>query len=170
MNEFSAKYRSDIEASLGAFVRNGDDVAALGYFVFQHGNCQMCGHTPIKWHYILENLQSHSHLVVGSECIQNYQVILSEWGYRPEFIYFPIFLQPFVKWVLDKNPKAIRFDDSAVLGFRSDCGAVLRTYGDPSQMDNYGYIKRAVVSGREIAVTTSKLGEETPLLLEDMTF
>ena len=37
-----------------------------------HSACQLCGHTPIKFHFEIENRVTHKSLIVGSECIYNY--------------------------------------------------------------------------------------------------
>src|SRR6516162_8601580 len=109
MDRFSPEYRAAIEASLRDFVSNGDDVACIGYFVHEHGQCKMCNHVPIKWHYVLENLRSHGFLIVGSECVDNYRTVLSAWGYRPQHLVFPTFLRAYAGWLLKKNPDAVEF-------------------------------------------------------------
>ena len=55
-------------------------------------------------------------MVAGSECVNNYQVILQEWGYSPAFITFPfLFKNSFTHWI--KNPKAIVFNDDLISHF-----------------------------------------------------
>lgn len=108
----SRSYRAAIEQSLRRFVANGDDIACTGVYIYQYGSCELCGHKPIKWHYILENLSSHDQIVVGSECIKNFKIILEEWGYRPAYIVFPECLKQFTRWILDEDSGAIRFSDA----------------------------------------------------------
>jgi len=60
MSDFSPKYRAAIEASLKAFVNDGDDVACIGYYAFCYGHCQMCPKDGIRWHYVLENLRGRA--------------------------------------------------------------------------------------------------------------
>lgn len=114
---FSADYRAAIERSLIEFVENGHDVACIGVYTYEYGHCQLCGHSPIKWHYILENLSNHNTLCVGSECIQNYKTILQEWGYRPAYIVFPECLKKFARWILDQDRHAIEFSDAVACFF-----------------------------------------------------
>lgn len=155
---FSKDYRQTIEESLKAFICNGDDIVCIGYYVYEYGHCEMCGHNPIKWHYILENLQNHSQMHVGSECIQNFQVILSKWGYRPEYIVFPNCLKPYTRWILEKNPQAIVFNDDIVIHLNKDCEDTIKGMGENSQLKHYRYVKRTNCEGFEklIAVNESE--------------
>jgi hypothetical protein len=109
---FSSSYRAAIETSLRRFVANGNDVACTGVYIYEYGNCGLCGHQPIKWHYILENLSSRNQIVVGSECIRNYKIILEEWGYRPAYVVFPECLRKFTGWILEEDSGAIKFSDA----------------------------------------------------------
>jgi hypothetical protein len=160
MSNFSPEYRATIGASLKAFVNDGDDVACIGYFVHKYGQCKMCEHVPIKWHYVLENLRSHQALIIGSECVENYQVILSEWGYRPEYIVFPGFLRPYSRWILEQNPNAVVFDDGIVMRFQADCGKIIRANSQPSWLQHYRYVKRSVVEGAEEIVGVDESGRQ----------
>jgi len=108
---FSDSYRAAIETTLRRFVENGDDVACTGVYIYEYGSCGLCGHQPVKWHYILENLSSRNQIVVGSECIRNYKVILEEWGYRPAYVVFPECLRQFTRWILEEDPGAVKFSD-----------------------------------------------------------
>lgn len=165
---FSDDYRKAIEESLKAFIRDGDDVVCIGYYVYQYGSCEMCSHTPIKWHYVLENLQSHSQMHVGSECIQNFQVILSEWGYRPEYIVFPDCLRPYTRWILDKNPRSIVFDDDLVVYLNQDCEKIIKGIKENSQLKHYRYVKRTIHEGVEKLIAISnpfrQLNDSKPIL------
>jgi hypothetical protein len=109
---FSSSYRAAIETSLRRFVANGNDVACTGVYIYEYGRCGLCGHQPIKWHYILENLSSCNQIVVGSECIRNYKTILEEWGYRPAYVVFPECLRQFTRWILEEDSGAIKFSDA----------------------------------------------------------
>jgi hypothetical protein len=137
MKHFGPDYRTAIEASLRAFVNNGDSVACIGCYVYEYGDCHMCPKKGIKWHYVLENLRTHHWLIVGSECIENYGVILSEWGYRPVFIDFPEFLRPYTAWILKDNPDVVVFNDTVVKRFQVDCGAVIRANSTPEKLGSY---------------------------------
>jgi len=146
---FSRDYQQAIEESLKAFICNGDDIVCIGYYVYEYGHCEMCGHNPIKWHYILENLQNHSQMHVGSECIQNFQIILSKWGYRPEYIVFPNCLRPYARWILDKNPQAIVFNDDIVVHLNKDCEETIKSMSKDNQLKRYRYVKRTNYQGAE---------------------
>lgn len=163
MADFSPVYRAAIEASLKKFVNDGDDVACIGYFVHKYGQCKMCGHVPIKWHYVLENLRSHQCLIVGSECVENYQTILSEWGYRPEYLVFPSFLRAYARWILEKNPNAVVFDDGVVMRFQADCSAIIKANSQPSGLQHYRHAKRLVVGGSEQVVGVDESGRQFPV-------
>lgn len=152
---FSRDYQQAIEESLKAFVRNGDDIVCIGYYAYEYGHCEMCGHNPIKWHYILENLQSYSQMHVGSECIQNFQIILSNWGYRPEYVVFPNCLKPYTRWILDKNPQAIVFNDDIVVHLNKDCEEIIKGIGKGSQLKHCRYVKRTNYEGTEKLITVN---------------
>lgn len=109
---FSSSYRAAIETTLRKFVENGDDVACTGVYIYEYGSCGLCGHQPIKWHYILENLSSRNQITVGSECIRNYKIILEEWGYRPAYVVFPECLSQFTRWILEEDSGAVRYSDA----------------------------------------------------------
>jgi hypothetical protein len=81
-------------------------------YIYEYGRCGLCGHQPIKWHYILENLHSRNQTLVGSECIRNYKVILEEWGYSPAYVVFPECLRQFTRWILEEDSGAIKFSDA----------------------------------------------------------
>jgi|GEM_PF-3042508 len=146
---FSRDYQKAIEESLKAFIHDGDDVACIGYYVYEYGYCEMCGHKPIKWHYILENLRNCSQIHIGSECVQNFQVILSKWGYRPEYIVFPNCLKPYTRWILDKNPQAIVFNDDIVIHLNKDCEETIKSMSNNNQLKHYRYVKRTNYEGIE---------------------
>jgi hypothetical protein len=160
---FSPEYRSAIEASLREFVSDGDDVVCIGYFVFKYGQCKMCEHVPIKWHYVLENLRSRATLIVRSECIENYQVILSEWGYRPEYLVFPSFLRAYARWILEKNPSAVIFDDGVAMRFQADGGAIIRANSQPSGLQHYRYAQRSQAEGVERIGGVDEVGRFYPI-------
>ena len=42
------------------------------------GVCRMCGYTPIRWNYHLENTRTGGRLIVGSNCILNYRLVMDE--------------------------------------------------------------------------------------------
>jgi hypothetical protein len=163
MGDLSPEYRKAIEASLKDFVTNGDDVACIGYFVYEYGQCKMCDHVPIKWHYVLENLRSHRCLIVGSECIENYQTILCEWGYQPEYLVFPSFLRAYARWILGKNPNAIVFDDGIVMRFQADCDTLIKANSQPSGLQHYRYTKRLAVGASEQIVGVDETGRQFPV-------
>jgi hypothetical protein len=163
MRDFSAEYRAAIEASLREFVNNGDDVVCIGYFVYNSGQCKMCDHVPIKWHYVLENLRSRKTLIVGSECVENYQRILSEWGYRPEYLVFPTFLRAYARWILEKNPNAVVFDDGIVMRFRVDCDALMRANIQSPGLQHYRYLQRATSEGSERVAGVDEVGRVFPI-------
>jgi hypothetical protein len=111
-DDFSISYRAAIETTLRRFVENGNDVACTGVYIYEYGSCELCGHQQIKWHYILENLSSRNQIVVGSECVRNYKIILEEWGYRPAYVVFPECLRKFTPWILEEDSGAVRFSDA----------------------------------------------------------
>jgi hypothetical protein len=147
MGNFSEEYREAIEESLEAFVNNGDDVACIGYYILCYSHCRMCGHTPIKWHYILENLRTHQSLIVGSECVTNYQTILREWGYKPEYIVFPKCLKAYARWIIAKNPDAVVYNDGLVMRMKTDCNSIITATRQSRQLEGYGYVKPMTVRG-----------------------
>src|SRR5580765_3282249 len=163
MSDFSLKYRAVIEARLRAFVNDGDDVAGIGYYTFCYGKCEMCPKEGIRWHYILENLRSGATLIVGSECIVNYQLILSEWGYHPEHVVFPNFLRPYAGWILEKNPNAVVFNDGIVMRFRANSGAIIRANSKPAGLQHFRHAERSQTGGVERVGAVDERGRFYPM-------
>lgn len=141
LSGFSKHYQDAIEESLRSFVGNGNDVACFGCYVYEFGHCEMCGHNRIKWHYILVNLQTKRQMIAGSECIQNYQIILTKWGYRPEYVVFPNSLRPYTKWIFEKNPYAIIFNDDVIRYSDGSCEDLISNMKDDSRLKHYRYVK-----------------------------
>lgn len=152
----SGSYRESIENSLRQFTENGNDIVCSGFFVFEYGCCQLCGHSPIKWHYVLRNLQTKAQIHVGSQCISNFQIILSEWKYQPEYVVFPKGLRNFASWILEANPRSIIFDDDIASFIDKDCKEFLETIKDDPRLLSYGYVKRAPEGGLERVCLSSK--------------
>ena len=110
------EYKEKIQKRLKRFLNDGDPIGCIGVYKYEYGSCELCSHTPIKWHYMLKNYTTNQVMVAGSECVNNYQVILQEWGYSPAFITFPfLFKNSFTHWI--KNPKAIVFNDDLISHF-----------------------------------------------------
>jgi hypothetical protein len=66
-------YWARIRASLGRFCCPSDQLDCPRIFKLEGQTCQMCGHWPITWNYVLRNSRISDMLVVGSECIVNYR-------------------------------------------------------------------------------------------------
>jgi hypothetical protein len=114
MNGMRPDYRETVEQTLREFVRNGDDVMCVAVFCIQDRACQVCGHHPITWNYLIENLVTHQPLIAGSECIRNYEIVLRDWGYRPAFVVYPTYFARFTRWLIDEaegNPHSIQIHD-----------------------------------------------------------
>ena len=109
------EYRQVVEPRLRAFVRNGDDVMCVGVFTRKGQRCKLCDYHPITWNYVIENLATHQRLIAGCRCIENYEIILKEWGYHPEYLVFPTYFLRYARWMTDEtkggNPGAIHFHD-----------------------------------------------------------
>lgn len=74
MGNIRPEYRATVEKTLREFVRNGDDVMCVAVFCIQDRTCQVCGHHPITWNYLIENLVTHQVLIAGSgSCAQDVQ-------------------------------------------------------------------------------------------------
>jgi hypothetical protein len=101
--------------------------------------------------------------IVGSECIENYQVILSEWGYRPEHVVFPSFLRAYARWILEMNPKAVVFDDGIAMRFRADCGAIMRANSQPPGLQHFRYAQRSQSGGVERVGGVDEVGRFYPI-------
>jgi hypothetical protein len=165
MDYFSPKYRTAIQESLKAFVENGHEVACVGYFVLELGSCQMCQHEPIKKHYVLENLQTHAVLVVGSRCVEYYQGVLSEWGYQPEHITFPTFMASFAKRILQNNPKAIVFNDGIVMRFQGQVAPIIDAVSRQSQIKEYRYFQRSIEDHTERVSWVDNAGSDVTVAM-----
>jgi hypothetical protein len=114
MTDMRPEYRETVENTLHDFVRNGDDVMCVAVFCIQDRTCQVCGHHPITWNYLIENLATHQPLIAGSECIRNYEIVLRDWGYQPEFVVYPTYFARFTRWLTDEvegNPNSIQVHD-----------------------------------------------------------
>lgn len=138
MKTIGRKYRQAIETSLRRFVRNGDPVAYIGHYCKPDGCCQMCPKEGIKWHFILENLNSRSVMIVGSECINNYSRILSEWGYEPPKIFVPEFFRKRVHWIPEN---AVIYDNPTVMRFQADAERLIKQ--EAPNTDHFMFVKRA---------------------------
>lgn len=148
--DFSPEYRHSLETSLADFVQAGDSAACIGYYCLRYGDCEMCGYRGIKWHYILENLRSGQSMIVGSECIKNYQIVLSEWGFKPDHVTFPETLRSYASWILEDNPRAVVFDSGIVMSARTDAGPLIKSRADlPGRdLEHYKYV-RSIERGNE---------------------
>src|SRR5688572_17634147 len=71
-------YWNRVRASIAEFWSRGQELRCVRIYPEAGGSCQMCGHKPIKWHYVLHNQQTKADLIVGSECINNYKVVTGE--------------------------------------------------------------------------------------------
>jgi hypothetical protein len=114
MSDMRSDYRVAVEKTLREFVHNGADVMCVATFCIQNRSCQVCGHHPITWNYLIENLVTHQPLIAGSECIRNYEIVLRDWGYRPAFVVYPTYLARFTRWLNDGaegNPNSIQIHD-----------------------------------------------------------
>lgn len=139
---FRDSYRAAIETTLRRFVENGDDVACTGVYIYEYGSCGLCGHQPIKWHFILENLTKREQIVVGSECIKNYKVILEEWGYRPAYVVFPECLGQFTRWISEANPEAIRFSDAVACFYTRNPREMYGIMQDDQKLKMFTFAKK----------------------------
>lgn len=148
MDDFSPRYREVIEASLTTFVQKGDDVVCVGYYARHGGVCEMCGHHPITWHFIVENLRTYQPLVVGSECVGNWQTILAERGWVPDYIVFPERLRAYTHWILKDHPNAIVFNDNVVMRSQVDCQPIIAEGLKAGGMQHFGYVYPSVRGGR----------------------
>lgn len=115
---YTPEYLARISASLHRFLKNGDDVVCVGYYLHHYGECELCSHAPIKWHYVLANLRGDQMLTVGSECVENYTMMLSQWGYKPDYIVFPHFLRRFTSWIQCQG--GVAYGDGPVMRFKGD--------------------------------------------------
>lgn len=157
---FSSSYRASIETSLRKFVANGNDVACTGVFIYEYGSCGLCGHKPIKWHYILENLSSRNQIVVGSECIRNYKIILGEWGYRPAYVVFPECLRQFTRWILEEDSGAIKFSDSVACFYTRNPRELYGVMQTDQKLQMFTFAKK--IQGMLVASDAIRESHEVP--------
>lgn len=73
----SGPYWPRIRTTLLAHSASSDIDEAIKEWKFtrmwtNRSSCELCGHTPIKFHFQIENRMNGNRLVVGSECIWNY--------------------------------------------------------------------------------------------------
>lgn len=68
-------YWERVRNTLSTFWSPPQELWCTAIFTRENSTCQMCGHFPIKWNHVLQNLQSGRELIVGSECIKNYRVL-----------------------------------------------------------------------------------------------
>ena len=157
---FSSSYRAAIETSLRRFVANGNDVACTGVYVYEYGSCGLCGHQPIKWHYILENLSSRIQIVVGSECIRNYKVILEEWGYRPAYVVFPECLRQFTRWILEEDSGVIKFSDAVACFYTKNPRELYGVLQTDQKLQMFTFAKK--IQGMLVASDAMREAHEVP--------
>jgi hypothetical protein len=155
---FSSSYRAAIETSLKRFVANGNDVACTGVYLYEYGSCGLCGYKPIKWHYILENLSSRNQIVVGSECIRNYKVILEEWGYRPAYVVFPECLRQFTRWILEEDSGAIKFSDAVATFYTKNPRELYGVMQSDQKLQMFTFAKK--IQGMLVAIDAMREAHE----------
>ncbi len=129
MSDMRPEYRERIEKTLRKFVRSGDDVMCIAVFCIQDRICQVCGHFPITWNFLIENLATHEPLIAGSECIRNYESVLRDWGYQPAFVVYPTYLSRFTRWLVeppDGNPNSVQIHDRFLDRVQVDAQEYLR--------------------------------------------
>lgn len=80
----SQAYWDRVSASISEFWSRGQELRCMRIYRQENGTCQMCGHKPIKWQYVLHNQQTGGVLIVGRECIKNYKVVTGEQVVFPE--------------------------------------------------------------------------------------
>jgi hypothetical protein len=139
------EYRETVEKTLCEFVRNGDDVMCVAVFCVQDRTCQVCGHHPITWNYLIENLVTNRPLIAGSECIRNYEVVLRDWGYRPAFVVYPTYFARFTRWLTDGaegNPNSVQIHDRFLDRVRVDARQFLASqFADFGRASLFEYVR-----------------------------
>jgi hypothetical protein len=145
MNDMRPEYREVVETTLRQFVRNGDDVMCVAVFCIQDRTCQVCGHQPITWNYLVENLVTHQPIIAGSECIRNYEIVLRDWGYRPAFVVYPTYFARFTRWLIDPvegNPNSLQVHDRFVDRARVDARQYLHSrFPDFARATLFEYVR-----------------------------
>jgi hypothetical protein len=81
-------YWETLRKTLSMFWTPGQDLRLTRSFPREDSTCQMCGHFPIRWNHVLQNLQTGRELIVGSECLNNCRVLtgLAAEGLDPDDI------------------------------------------------------------------------------------
>jgi hypothetical protein len=68
-------YWSRIRKRLEEFCNPDDRPVCINVFVNENQTCELCGHFPIKWNFVLLCIRTNEKLIVGSECIKNYSKV-----------------------------------------------------------------------------------------------
>lgn len=101
----------------------------------------MCQHTPIDWHYVLENLDTHATLIVGSECVRNYGVVLLGWQWSPYRIAFPTALRAYTNW-LRTPERVVEFDHTPFFDHATaDFLAVVHSAVPPEEVRHLVFVR-----------------------------
>jgi hypothetical protein len=89
----------------------------------------------------LENLDTHSTLIVGSECIRNFGVVLLEWRWSPYRIAFPTALRAYTRW-LRTPEEVVQFDHSPFFEHaNADFLAVVNSAVPPEEILHFVFVR-----------------------------
>lgn len=73
-------YKEIIMDRLRNYWTRGDEIYVKGSFVEDGRTCELCGYTPIKNNFVLENSRTHEELIVGSKCVHNFKQAIKDLG------------------------------------------------------------------------------------------
>jgi len=160
MPEITPSYVHAVESKLRSFVHNGEKVGLVMSFVYEQGECELCGQEKTSWHYVIENLTTHRHLIIGSNCFKNFQKFLCDWKFEPDRILVSKFFEPFVKWFPMQAPKAMEIDDSYYTEIQTNPLRILESR-NAEELSGFRYIMKKHSHGREFVVQEIGYGRKT---------
>lgn len=67
-------YWETIKTRLRSVWRPGEHFRCIEVVRQPDRTCELCGHTPITWNHVLQNMSTDRKLIVGSECVHNIHV------------------------------------------------------------------------------------------------
>ncbi len=69
----STDYWGRIRATLADFCCPGDELRCVRLYWRPNATCELCGHSPISFNFVLRNVRTGRRLTVGRHCVYNYK-------------------------------------------------------------------------------------------------
>ena len=99
-------YWKRVKQNLNKFWQAGDNLLLTDIYADPGQDCQLCGHFPIKWNYILMNTSTSDTIRVGSKCIRSIKQVVRDMGHDV-MIEFPFRFVAKAEGINQKQPGTV---------------------------------------------------------------